>query len=207
MSEPVDIVIGFLGSGLPDSETSAFVRSASAACRDSGLTWLVVLNAEDNIVNGGFSRSAGMNKVIRTSRSLGRVLVLTDADIRFSGTVLKTAYSRALRGRAAWFPCRNTLPNGTAKKAYRMTGRGSLNAATLDSWYLTGGYEELMTGWGSEDVNMHNRFRHRGIPVDTILDDSVLHLYHPPRLSHDRAPANARLRGSVETDYLGDVCL
>jgi len=200
----VDVVIGVLGSNVPNETTSAFICSAEKACRESGLTWSVIMNTEDNIVDGEFSRSAGKNKVIRAAAKLGRVLVQTDIDIRFSGEVLKKGYDCAMGGRVAWFPCRNVGPDGIAVKKYRTGGMGSFNAATIYNWYLTGGFEELMTGWGSEDTNMHIRFKHRGIPIVTFKDASVLHMYHPPRGSRSRVRKNRSLLRSIETNYLGE---
>src|SRR6056297_1114793 len=89
-----------------------------------------------------------------------------------------------------WVPCRNI--NFTKFKKYkdwnkllnlsmRSVGKGSFNAANINTWYKLGGWNEKLYGYGGADDDLHIRAKHLGIKMEVIKDFPLMHINHPSR--------------------------
>lgn len=69
---------------------------------------------------------------------------------------------------------------------------GCWNGMRADTWKRSGGLNEDMFGWGSEDTEFYNRSRRRGIHWINNRDFALVHINHPRRTTR-RAKENFKL--------------
>lgn len=149
-----------------------------------------------------YNKSRSFNCAIRELAGKCDVIVCTDIDMYIPSQLIDISYSLAKQGYHVWCPCRYTdrqFVEGenslySSESAFKLpisqTGKGSWNAMTTENWYLSGGWNENMFGWGYEDDAMHLYITSAGIRTEVVTDISLFHCNHDKRPAFYNLPYN-----------------
>lgn len=140
-----------------------------------------------------FCRSKALNIAIR--RLIKRncnLIICTDIDMCMSPNLIdyiNQQITNDISNKLYWVQCRSVDLNKFQKSNWnellkintRNGGRGSFNAASIETWYKLGGWNENLYGYGGADDDLHLRAKHLGIEIVTIKDFPLMHINHPNR--------------------------
>lgn len=136
--------------------------------------------------HGNFSRAVTLRDAIADVPS-SDIVFFADVDLAISPRVFSAARMNLVRGSQVWFPVFFSLfPYG--KAAWPRDGFWRVSSYGMAVMYRSdfdavggfGGEEERRyAGWGSEDVDLYNRFRENGrYAVFRSTEPGMLHVWH-----------------------------
>lgn len=176
-TEPPHVVC--IADCTPEPDRSK-VEQAALEARSEGLNTQYTWDAE-------LSRACGRNKSCRAVIDAGATHVLsTETDMMFESVVLAGGMAEFAGGKRSLFVgcmigsaldgVRVGVP-GRSGGAQRI---GRFQLLTSEDFLLLGGYNELLKGWGFEDVDFWNRARARGFQAVVLQYPpyAVWHIAH-----------------------------
>jgi len=123
------------------------------------------------------------------------LIVFADIDITFDDGFLQRCQSYTQAGKSVYFPIvfsmynpifyprgsNNTFVVSRKKGFWRTTGLGNLCVYKSD-YFAVGGFNTNITGWGSEDDDLYERFlAHESVTVFRFPDHGIFHRWHPKK--------------------------
>lgn len=154
----------------------------------------------DPLTNGEFNRCIADNSGIIALQDNCKVIVCSDIDMLIPPGFIDITYRQALQGPVHSFARHIDPENITPRKwdewvniEYRRGSYGGWNAMTVQDWHKVGGWNEDLYGWGSDDVELHDRLVMKNMKAHSFTDYPVIHVTHPPRGTVHRNKENRQL--------------
>jgi hypothetical protein len=149
----------------------------------------------DDDTSKEFFKTRILNRFLRRAVHKYDVIIQTDIDLVFPSdlvnftisacidnpehmhhSVLRYINATALKGRTyKQYPWKQWV------KQTAVMCSGCWNGACSDTWKKSGGWNEDMYGWGSEDTEFWNRTREKGIQWKVYTRFPLMHINHPQR--------------------------
>lgn len=212
-----DMCLMVVAQGIPESIKGRFKRCAELSAPNCSFD--VEFLSEPMPAGYVFSKSRLMNAGLkRLCRLDYKVIAQVDVDLIIPPGLLDKAlehgtkdmvcfhnhhrrYTKQLR---PWIP---NFPDGYAQMDWDRGFReldsedanGAFNAMTPASWMKSGGFNELMVCWGTEDDSFRHTAGPRGIRFLNYNKFCLLHVNHPPR-NRDARKYNKAMAAKVAAE-------
>jgi len=172
-----------------------FIKYVDLSMKNSNLSYkILIITEKDNItINQLFSKSKAYNIGILQLINNTEVIICVDIDIIPDIGLIDLTYKKAIQTnnnifsmvRYADIPDISNLSYSNISKYSNIPlaywGKGAWNAMTSENWYISGGWNEELYGWGYEDIEFHNRLLKKGIDIYIIISKLLIHINHPMR--------------------------
>ena len=165
-----------------------FEKNLKEMCREYSCLLIYV---EDNDPESIYCRSAALNTGLRhAARKTALFAVCADIDVTADFDPVETTVDNAPDFGFFCIKCVNE------RGAHISKGRGGWLAASPETWYNLGGWDERLEGWGYEDNALYRRAAELGIPFIEYRMQELVHHDHAVRVGNPyRRDRNMRRAG------------
>jgi len=157
------------------------------------------------MVRPQFERGTGRNLLVNQTET--PLVILTQSDIEFPPGLFEEAlihfgpapYRSLLVGSWSKYQVEENSPKFRPYLASHSYICGAFQVCRREDYLKVGGYNELMTGWGWEDVDFEKRICGAGA-IKQILKTEYLHIWHPKQINYKSEARNRLLTKTSRWD-------